>query len=570
MSLDLEVAQRQTFATSFRQEDVDRLLDGRLLMPPHPEWALPERPTWQEDPFEDRNWRFQFHMLRWLDPLRRAAAQGDDAAFEMWLRWTKDWVARNPPEAPVTSWAWTDMSDGIRAQQLCSASTLIAERAPDELEWLESTIRIHADHLADPANMGNANHALHQQESLFVCGRVLGDEELWQLAGRRMASLLREQYDAQGMNAEGATAYHVNNFLWWERALRRFDVEGLPRPDGSDRHLGSPVAIAHSTRPDGTLVPIGDTDTVVPDAVRSPFIQYVTSNGAAGRAPQRTTEVFDAGYVFSRSGWGDEYRPFSDHTFYSLRFGPAERVHGHPDGTSLTYSSRGVHWVTDLGKHQYGKSVPRDHVVSRAAHSLVSIEGATPFRLASVQLVKRRVTPRLQEFVLEDESFLLYGISLTRRVVHSVAGEYLVVVDEVDAPRPIRATQRWQLGPEVFAEVDHSASRAQLTAEGSSARGVIAFLSGTEVLTSVRGQEDPFDGWVSIGWKNHVPATALHASASGEQLRFLTVIAAGDDEARVEELPWPRPGEKRFEVSTGQLTERVLVTADSVTINPKP
>src|SRR5699024_5883282 len=126
MTLDLNAARRQTLATSYRKEDVDRLLAGKLLMPPHPEWTLPERVTWQEDPFQDRNWLFQFHMLRWLEPLRRAASRGDDAAFEMWLRWVEDWVTNNPVSNPVTEWAWTDMSDGIRALQFCQAAPMIA------------------------------------------------------------------------------------------------------------------------------------------------------------------------------------------------------------------------------------------------------------------------------------------------------------------------------------------------------------------------------------------------------------------------------------------------------------
>lgn len=567
MSLDLDAARRQTLATSYRQEDVDRLLAGKLLMPPHPEWTLPERATWREDPFQDRNWRFQFHMLRWLEPLRRAASRGDDAAFEMWLSWVEDWVASNPVSDPVTEWAWTDMSDGIRAQQLCQAAPMIAERRPDLLAWLEETIRIHADHLADPRKMGNANHALHQQESLFVCGRVLDDASLWRLASDRMERLLHEQYDEQGINAEGATAYHVNNYLWWENALRRFDKESLTRPRGSDRHLRAPEAIAHATRPDGTLVAIGDTDTVVPNKVRSPHTAYVTTNGADGEPPARNLALFDAGYLFARSGWGDEVRPYSEHTHYSLRFGPAVRVHGHPDGTAVTYSSHGINWVTDLGKYQYGQGVERNHFASRAAHSLVSIEGVAPIRHADVELVRRRITPRFHDVTLSDDSFLLQGIDLTRRLVYSVSGEYLVVVDRVSSPKPVMATQRWQLGPDVDAASVPSSSRVDLTADDSDAVAVLAFVSEPREISTLRAQPDPFDGWISVGWKQHVPATVVTAQEFGTEITFITVIAGSRGEVEAHALPWTRKGEHRIEVATGDATERILLTESTVTIN---
>ena len=83
MALDYSVSARQAFGSSVPQAAVEKLLAGKLVMSPHPEWELPARIDWSADPFKDVNWRSQFHMLRWLDPLRRAAAQGDEAAYEM-------------------------------------------------------------------------------------------------------------------------------------------------------------------------------------------------------------------------------------------------------------------------------------------------------------------------------------------------------------------------------------------------------------------------------------------------------------------------------------------------------
>ncbi|MGY5765403.1 heparinase II/III domain-containing protein [Brachybacterium sp. DNPG3] len=609
MSLDLRAARRQTLAVGFRAQDVALLKAGRLRMSPHPEWRLPQDPTWQEDPFADRNWCFQFHMLRWLDPLRRAAAQGDDAAYALWLRWIQDWAAKNPHDAPASPWAWTDMSDGIRAQQLCLAAPMVAERSPELLDRLEDLIRVHAEHLADPVHMGRANHALHQQESLFVCGRVLGEERLWELALERMGALLREQYDEQGMNAEGATAYHVNNVLWWEKALSRIDREGLPRPEGAERHLSAPEGIAHATRPDGTLVAIGDTDTVSPTTVDAPATRHATTDGADGTAPTETTRVFDAGYVFARSGWGDAERPFSAQTFFSLRFGPAQRVHGHPDGGSLTYSADGVNWLVDLGKFQYGSGLERNHVASRAAHSLVSIAGRTPRKDAVVELIAHRATATHEEFVLRDDSFT--GVELTRRVIWSRAGEHLVVIDDVRADEEVRALQRWQLGPDVEVEGDpgeRAGSLRPVRLSSGGRRALLALGGDVQEVEQVRGRQDSFDGWVSVAWKKVVPATAVTASARGTSLRFVAVIAAGhgaEPEARVLEehgpeslVPdapaepprpqvsrWrrllnalltpagaetieevePQPRELRLDITSGRATERVSITEDEVT-----
>ena len=562
MSLDARAARRQTLATSFRPEDVAALLEGRLKMAPHAQWQLPAEPTWQEDPFSDRNWQFQFHTLRWLEPVRRAAAKGDDAAYAMWKRWVWDWVEKNPPEAPRSRWAWADMADGVRALHLCQAVPMVAERSPEQLDDLEATIRVHAEHLADPASVGKANHALHQAESLFVCGRVLADERLWKLAVERMSALLLEQYDQQGMNAEGAVAYHHNNVLWWERALRRIDREKLPRPEGSERLELALEGIAHATRPDGTYVTIGDTDRMTPEALDPhPTTDYVGSLGKTGTAPERTAAIYDAGWVFARSGWGDTARPFTDHTYYTLRFGPSKRVHGHADGTSLTFSARGVNWVVDPGKYDYSSSTPRVHFVSRAAHSVFSLEGQRVRTRAQVDLVRGVLAETHHDLVLTDSSF--GRITVQRRVVWSASGEYLVVIDEADTSRTHTALQRWQLGPDVEADVEGT----QVRLRAGDQEALIAVLSPDVGITTVRGQESPFDGWVSTGWRKKTEATAVQVRAEMSRPRMVTVLVAGGKAApQVRLLRDDRRHGLDIFVASDRGRERLTITPDDVRI----
>src|SRR5699024_8917250 len=104
MSLDFDAATRQSLGGAARPATVQALLDGTLSLSPHPAWSLPPVIDWSADPFGDVNWRSQYHMLRWLDPLRRAAEAGDSDALQMWIRYARDWVERNPPSAPAHRW----------------------------------------------------------------------------------------------------------------------------------------------------------------------------------------------------------------------------------------------------------------------------------------------------------------------------------------------------------------------------------------------------------------------------------------------------------------------------------
>lgn len=565
MSLDLSVPKRQNLSASFRATEVEALLAGRLTIPPHPVWTLPETINWRSDPFKDRNWRLQLHMLRWLDPLRRAAIKGDDRAYAMWLDYVEQWVDANPPDKPMSGWAWKDMADGIRVQQFCLAAPLVRKRSPEKLDWLEGVIRTHAEHLADPAHMGIANHALHQQEALFIAGRTLRDKTLWQLAIDRMNALLADQYDEQGMNAEGAIAYHYNNYIWWERAFKRLDLEKIPRPKDADRLRLAPDGIAHATRPDGLMVSIGDTDGGSPQAMRTPQTDYVTSNGADGTPPEDLVRVYDAGYVFGRSGWGETERGYDEETYFSISFGSSRRVHGHPDGGSLTFTADGVNWIVDPGKHQYGRSTARDHFFSRTSHSLLSIEGHEPRKDATVSLRRHLSSERHHDFLFDDDSF--EGVTLTRRVVYSTSGEYLVIVDHVNAREDCTGLQRWQLAPGIAATI----ARNRVKLSDADHRALLNF-SGTRTdLEQVTGREDPFDGWVSTGWKKKAPATAVLARKSGRKFRFITVLAAGRGvHPDVASHRGVEPGQICLEVDTGRTRELILLGRDSVSFPDSP
>lgn len=558
MSLDFDAAERQALGGSFRADAVRRLLDGVLLMSPHPEWQLPATIDWAADPFHDVNWRSQFHMLRWLDPVRRAAAAGDDDALAMWIRYVRDWVENNPRHAPAHEWVWSDMVDGIRAINLCLAAPLLRDHSPEDLGWLEQTIREHAEHLADPANLGHANHALHQHEALFVCGRVLGDNALAQLSVQRFNELLDAAYDEQGVNAEGAIAYHHNNYLWYERVLKRFDSERVPRPPAAARHALAPEEIAHATRPDGTFVSIGDTDGGDARRIRSPFTTYVTSGGADGDAPADLLKIYDRGYVFARSGWGETERNFEEETFFSVSFGAADRVHGHPDGGSLTISSDTANWVVDPGKYQYGGGIERKHMLSRDSHSLVSLVGRRPEKDAEVALTRRTLTQRSYDLLFTDTSYT--GVDLTRRVIYSRTGDYVVVIDHVRSAEPVTARQRWQLGSEVSATI--AGQRVELRA--GDRRAVLAYAGTAARFEQVTGSTKPFDGWVATGWKQKLPATAVTASKSGTSFRFITVFATGDG-AIPSVASMPIKGAVfSLEISTGRVTEQMIVHPDHV------
>ncbi|MBO0924929.1 heparinase II/III family protein [Cellulomonas sp. zg-ZUI199] len=512
------MAARQSFGPHFERRATDAravelLAHRRIQLHPHAEWQLPTVMTWTEDPFTSRNWAAQLHMLRWLEPARRAALAGDETARDLWVEHARSWVEHNPPGGSPSAWAWSDMVDAVRGFVLVAGLLVV-----DDPGWVFDSLHQHGEWLEDERHLGRANHALHQHEALFVIGTVLGQGQWVALGRTRLEGLLEESYDEQGVNAEGSPVYHDLNYRWWSRALRRLELEGEPPLPHSERLAAAPLALAHATRPDGEYESIGDGDGGRPRGIDHPATKYVASNGADGEPPADLVAVFDRGYVFGRSGWGETDRRCVDETFYSLSFGSARRVHGHPDGGSLTYFAGGRPWLVDPGKYIYGEHAIRDLVLSRASHNVVHVPGRRYDRSSVVALVARATTADTDHFVLEDRGYT--GVLLRRSVTFDRRTEALVVVDHVEADDEVEAQQRWLLAPDVDVTQEDDDCLA-LTSAHKSTR--MHLLPGGDVLL-VRGRTDPHEGWKATGWGKAEPATQVSVSRRGRRLAFAAVL----------------------------------------------
>ena len=564
MLIDSGVSSRQSFGVRFNYsssdvEDAQRIVDGVLLLPPHPDWELPspDAISWKENPFSDNNWLTQFHMLRWLDPVRRVALKGDSSAGDLWVRYVRSWWEVNKPSDALNRFVWEDMVDGIRALVLVLGAPLILERWEANGEWFIEAVDAHIDWLSQEEHLGHGNHALHQHVGLFVAGALRKNGGAKDLAVSRLMDLFEHSYDVEGLNTEGAVGYHLLNLKWWNDAVRRLMVEGLAMPPVFDRLKLAPVALAHATRPTGSFVSIGDTDGGHPGGIDAPETKWMSSKGAVGAPPESNTAVFQSGYYFTRSGWGAEGRAFEAETFLSARFGPANRIHGHPDGTSLTYTANGVDWLVDPGKFVYGRHPMRTYCKSRSAHNSVSIAGLKYDLESNVVLSSRRSSVSTEDLIFDDPGF---GAGLLRRrVIYSNSGEYFVAIDNIDSPTSVKAIQNWQFGEGIRADTNDVGAR--LTSKDGRVCRIRYIGTKTNVEAHI-GAEDPLKGWVSVGWKKAAEAPSIEFSKAGKRFRFITVVAAGyrDEDPLIEPLRTGNPDLLAIKVSTGRVEEMLVIT----------
>ncbi|WP_052423514.1 heparinase II/III domain-containing protein [Nonomuraea candida] len=393
---------------------VEEVMDGLVTFVGLPPVRLgtesdPAAIDWTANPHGNRSWALNLHALRWVGRLVAAyEGGGERACLDRAAAVADHWMRANPRGGPgVSEWAWAEHAVALRAPALvCLSEHVRTERLWDGLAE-------HGEVLADPALYREGhNHGLDQDIGLLVIGCRLGRARWRDLAVRRMTASAELAIDAQGALHEQAPRYglYVHRRLGVAlRAIRESGAEPPERLVARRRALESYVA--HATQPDGRLVPIGDSPA---DA---------RADGFRHEGP--VVKVFDAGYVFGRTAWDDPRA-----AYYSIRFGPGRRLHGHEDHLGVTYSARGRAILVETGFHSYERTGYADWTRSPEAHN-VPVPTAGTFRPGTAtRLLASSAGPSSQSYELADDA---YGVRRTRRVLVGHDPDVMVVHDCVDS-----------------------------------------------------------------------------------------------------------------------------------------
>jgi hypothetical protein len=259
--------------------------------------------------------------------------------------------------------------------------------------------------------------------------------------------------------------------------------------------------------------------------------EWSASRGTTGRHPSATFAYFRGGFIFGRSGWGTEARPYTDQTFYSVRTGKGRSAgifHAHADAGSLTFFAGGSPLLYDTGqwKYQYGST--RDYVMGRNAHNVITASGGG-YTTSRAPALSRGNSNAVRDLVtLTDTGYRSNGITLTRTIMYSRAGEYLVVWDNAGATKkdstgkriPRTFTQHWQLGPGRTTTVEPG----RISTGGSGTNTTLVWVGPQPALSVANGWTSPRMGWVSQKYGELSPAPAARAIRTGTGANWVTVI----------------------------------------------
>jgi hypothetical protein len=507
---------------SFPAGTAGQIMAGRLTIAPFGAVTIdPHRDgriDWAQDPFDDPTWVVDFQEGQWIEALVEAyLAGGPDAA-----------AYRDRAKALLIGW----LSQVPAVNQQPDTLICSAEAFPGQA-WIHNRIPGLLDYQAAHWD-GAWNHGLKQDLQLLTAGCAYpgqafgGQPAKWRDVARQQMidsfepNPLGPAVDAQGVTNEQSTGYANFDFGLWTTAEQDLAACGLALPGWiTARSAQMPTFLAMATQPDGKLAQIGDTYVIGPRDRPGTALQYPATRGAAGRPPAQRVAVYQAGYVFGRSGWS----PFGDQSFYSLRFGPGTQIHGHDDHMGLTYYARGRNLIVDAGHYGYANTSYRAYLLSPEAASDLVMPGVPFDSAAPTSLIRQAVGANGQFFEFGDTAFS--GRPRYRSVYVDQDPDLVLVFDRASGASSYQ--QLWHLDPGLTVSTV-TRSYAVATAPGTQLEIRQIPLPGQQIPAAstqvVRGQVSPYQGWVSHAALQQIPAPVVTMTRTGSSAAILTLIAA--------------------------------------------
>ncbi|MFF0339700.1 heparinase II/III family protein [Kribbella sp. NPDC004875] len=490
--------------------------------------------NWRVNPDKNPSWYMWLHSLRWLGQGINAAAKGDKRALQRVSAIAHDWVNDNPYswKSDVGAYESTmHRTNVLICLRQAVLSGLHTGQLPLTYAWLDKALLDHAWFLQKNWS-GDWNHGTDESLALFGIGCTLMRNDLKKVAVDRLTGAIKTSIDTQGSTNEQSTAYAQFNYALWGRAadvLQKCGVDPGTTILARRRELAKWLALATNSL--GNLPQIGDSEVVRTVPVQGTVLEYAGTLGKQGIRPTQRVGIFDAGYIFGRTGWG-ETRAFTQESTYSIRFGPSRKLHGHEDHTSITYTSHGRDILIDGGHSGYKWDDWRSWAKSQFSHNVMTVE-STAAEHPDTKLVRSAIRDTSEYYELKDK--LGAGIDRTRDVLVLKDPDLMVVLDRGESTTEQNYSTLWHL-PNDQQVVVTGNDRVVARKPGDRVKTTllqIPFGQDTTPIETATGQEDPIQGWHYLTIDKKVPSPVVQFNRSGKSATILSVIAPTRSNAAV-------------------------------------
>jgi hypothetical protein len=495
-------------------------------------------PTWRENPYNSRYWRFEFYALRPTADLLYALEHTGNAAYGRRLLAILDSFVARERSSPF---AWQDNhAVAFRAMVLVDEWWALRRRhllSLDQSTLLLRELERTGRFLADPNHYEPGhNHGTNEGAALLQLGVAfpgLPHAYEWRETARyRLAESIRNLVDADGSLIENSPYYDFYTLdKYWQIGAfaRRAGLEITP--DFQARITSMVNFATYLLQPDSSVPLLGaslqgsinDSGSFAQMAAEHPSFRYVLTHGAEGRRPVRTSAFFPAsGQTIMRSGWG-RGSSFLRQTYLTFNVGAYRTRHSNLDALAITLFGGGIPLLQGAGLFSYNPGPMRRYFHGTVSHDTVVVDGGdqkqgavTPGRF----FTDGHITYQTGESSLYD------GVT-HRRLVLMLDPHHVLVVDRLDSEKRHVYSQMWHFFPGAHV------STAGLSVSGAGATPqqsitITQLVPGRIRRSIVSGRRDPPAGLCSLTYQHAIPCPQVAYTIRGRRdAAFTTLLTIG-------------------------------------------
>ncbi|MEW6356328.1 MAG: alginate lyase family protein [Planctomycetota bacterium] len=499
-------------------------------------------PRKPDDPDYTPEWTYCLNRFDMWGQLGNAYwATGDEKYAKEWMAQLVDWVKDEPVPydagcgSPST---WRTIECGIRTGRIWMDTYYRFLGSPSlspevHAIFLESILE-HGRRLSivEKKYADRTGNWVIIENSGLVTAAVMFPEfkesKGWlKQAFARLDQEFGRQVYPDGCQKELTTGYHQVCINCFRAATRIAEHNNVPIPPNYMKKLEKLYEYDLLVMmPDGRTPPLndggrGDVRRYLADAAEifhRPDFEWAATNGARGKKPDHDSHAFPYGgqYVM-RSGWE------MDDRYLILDAGPFGIGHQHEDNLSIYAWAYGRVLVTEPGNYTYDRSKWRSHILSSFAHNTIIVDGEGQRRAGQKEsfevdkpLPNKWFTGKHLDFAAGKYDWG-YGSKKDKSVSHErkvifVKPGYWVVFDRLVGEGRHTFESLFHLDAE-NAAVDPKAKSVRTT-EKDKANILLAPLASPDlIVTIVKGQEDPVQGWIPSE-KRPIPTAIFKKDAS--------------------------------------------------------
>lgn len=498
---------------------------------------------WDEDPYNDRYWRFLYYSLRPLNDLLNIGIEKGDPRYIAKMVSVYNSFIDQGLDREI---AWSDYhSVAFRAMNFNNLWWKLRENNLLSAEFSEKmliAIKKHGDFLVDNNHYEPGhNHGITESSALLLLASSfpdLDEEGKWMTSAKlRLSQGLENIIDDEGVLVENSPYYQFYALEKYWEIYKFTQAQNILIDDKFEEKIGKMVSYStHILQPDGEIPLIGaslkrkyySSGIYREISEKYPELLYVLSSGKKGEKPKiKNIKFASSGQSILRSDFGDK-NEFVSQTQLILNNGRYRSEHNDLDSLSIVLFGEGQPLIVDSGLYTYLEGPMNKYFRSTTAHNTVVVDGKS-------QDLGVPMTGEIVEgdgFVYQNGQNNLYPGVTHNRAVAMLGSKYILVVDEMTSDRVHQYDQMFHLFP--GAVVKQNDMSLEVTDGHNNQKLHFTQVIDDGLTTSLSiGETSPMAGMCSQEYGKMVPCYEIKYGKSGTNTKFLTLIEIGKKDTRL-------------------------------------